>query len=184
MPVANGVHEREQDVKAGPERAGEPAEPLDDVRALLRYDDRRLRDRDQHEKRQHHQDNQSSSHVSGLLRTDEQRQPSVRMTVQRRPLGIPSAVLLRAVQVVPRSSTLADGAGGDVFKCECGITHQRIDIRGATLELQLLSSRCRKTSNEATEMTENSSSCTHAGPARSDDPQAEMMMAATPKKMM
>ncbi len=37
------VDERQQDVKAGLQTSVEPAEPLDDERALLRDDDGRLR---------------------------------------------------------------------------------------------------------------------------------------------
>ena len=42
--VADDVDERHQDVEAGVERAGVPAEPLDDEGALLRDDDGRLGD--------------------------------------------------------------------------------------------------------------------------------------------
>ena len=49
MPVADDVDERQQHVKAGVQDAVKAPEPLDDVRALLRNDDGRLRDDDEHE---------------------------------------------------------------------------------------------------------------------------------------
>ena len=55
MPVADGVDERQQYVKARVQDAVETSQPLDDVCALLRHDDRRLRDDDEDEEREDQQ---------------------------------------------------------------------------------------------------------------------------------
>ena len=49
VAVADAVDERHQDVEAGVQRAAVAAEPLDDVGALLRHDNRRLGDDDEDE---------------------------------------------------------------------------------------------------------------------------------------
>ena len=62
VPVADDVDERHQDVEAGVERAGVAPEPLDDERALLRHDDRRLGEHDEHDDREQDDDEQSAFH--------------------------------------------------------------------------------------------------------------------------
>ena len=57
------VDERHQDVEAGVQRAAVAAEPLDDVRALLRHDDRRLGDDDEDEQGEDHDDDQQADTV-------------------------------------------------------------------------------------------------------------------------
>jgi len=62
MPVADHVHERHEDVESGLERLRVAAEVLDDIRALLRDDDRGLEEDDQAEEGEDERDNQRSVH--------------------------------------------------------------------------------------------------------------------------
>ena len=57
VPVADDVHERREDMKAGLQRAGVAAQALDDVGALLRHDHGRLGENDDREKDQNDNDN-------------------------------------------------------------------------------------------------------------------------------
>jgi hypothetical protein len=67
VAVGDPLHERNQYMEAGRHRAAVLAEDFDDVRALLRHDDGRLRDDDDGEHRRDDGDDQNLVHCSFLL---------------------------------------------------------------------------------------------------------------------
>ena len=67
MPVADHVHERDEDVKARIQRPVIAAEPLDDEGALLRHHHRRLEDDEEHQQGDEHEDDENVIHVGSLL---------------------------------------------------------------------------------------------------------------------
>ena len=79
MTSTNG----QQDVESGAERSREATQALDDVRVLLRDDDRRFRDDDQDDDREDQQDHQTRSHQTASSGLTSSVSRSARTTTQR-----------------------------------------------------------------------------------------------------
>src|SRR6185503_3413360 len=116
--VGDALHERREDVEPGLQRAAVFAPQLDDVRALLRYDDRRLRQEEDREHRDRHTPNQCLIHgfsrwaVSGLQLTRTRSvRPSTASIRTSSPAGIGWSPTLSAVQPLPRYSMRIDLPG-------------------------------------------------------------------------
>ena len=131
MPVADDVEERNQDVKPGMQHAGKPAEPLDDVRALLRDDDRRLRNDDECDNDEYQTDDRQriEVHQRAPSGTTCNIRPSTRVTRQRAPrvtdhTGIVARRPRRAAQL-----DLADAPGRQVLGGDGDFAHERIHGR-------------------------------------------------------
>ena len=88
VAVADDVDERQQHVKAGVQDAVKPSEPLDDVRALLRNDDGRLRNDDEHEDREDQQREKTTGHERSLSGLRKIIRRSTSTTLHRSPRAI------------------------------------------------------------------------------------------------
>jgi hypothetical protein len=64
VPVANDVHEGDEQMEAGIERGVIAAQPLDDDGVLLRHHDRRLEEDEDDQQNREHEDDERRFHVS------------------------------------------------------------------------------------------------------------------------
>lgn len=124
MPVADGVEERHQHVKARPQGSPVLPEPLHDVGALLRHDDGGLRDDDEDEDGQHQGDDQGFGHGEApfwLFAADPEGQTlDTRHAATLPSVERPVVAVLHAPNGAPQLR-LADGAGRE-------IVHQHRDL--------------------------------------------------------
>ncbi len=187
VPVPDHVHERHEDVESGAEDARKAAEPFDDVRALLRHDDRRLGDDDDGEEDENDSNDERVPLTNGLLLARRaasslrRASPGSACPGQRASRPTRSAPTTRRLAAEPARRRQASTA-----RRRCPISPTRVSI-GRRLRVHLRQREQPRTEQRqpSTEMTANSNDLQ---PQWASDcqgrPAPRRCSAPTPKKMM